>query len=403
MTVAIISEYNPFHFGHEYQIKKIREDFGENTDIVSVMSGNYTQRGEIAIADKYKRAEWAVLGGANLVLELPFPYSMSSAEIFASAAIHIINSTKSVDAVSFGSECGDKEKLFTVALNMLKPEYEKSLKDTLSDNDRKKLGYPAQCELAYNRAFSDGLENGFLSPNNILALEYIKAIIKTKSKLKIHTLKRLGTPYSSDTLSDGMLPSALAIRKQIKSNNLSLNSSLPDSILHSFDSALEEELFPTDSEKLSSALISHLRLGTNSKKRIFDTDGGLYNRLKNAATEAGDLNTLIKTTETKKFTNARIKRGIWYSFFGVTSSDVKEMPKFTKILAFDKRGRALLKDIKERSDFPVITKPSAVKTLSKKARKQIMLSDKADSVFQLTKPKPTSGSYDIKAKPFVKE
>ncbi|MBR2431756.1 MAG: nucleotidyltransferase family protein, partial [Clostridia bacterium] len=154
MTVAIISEYNPFHSGHEYQINAIREELGSDTEIIAVMSGNFTQRGELALADKYLRAEWAVRCGVNLVLELPFPYSMSSAEIFARSAVSIIKSLNVVDMISFGSESGDAKALTEIAENMLKDEYKSAFDSLKSSEEYKNLGYPALCEEAYKKAFN---------------------------------------------------------------------------------------------------------------------------------------------------------------------------------------------------------------------------------------------------------
>ena len=127
-TVAIISEYNPFHTGHEHQLKSIRRDFGEDTRIIAIMSGNYTQRAETAVLDKYLRAECAVLCGVDLVLELPFPYSSSSAEFFARSGVHIADSIGVVDFLSFGSECGDIESLKRTASISLTDEYKCTLK-----------------------------------------------------------------------------------------------------------------------------------------------------------------------------------------------------------------------------------------------------------------------------------
>lgn len=404
MTVAIISEYNPFHTGHKYHVDTIRKTFGDSTDIVAIMSGNFTQRGEIAIADKYKRAEWAVLSGVNLVLELPFPYSMSSAEIFAKSAIKIIDSLKTVDYISFGSECGDIGLISDIAKNMQSEEYLAEFKKLSTAADTKLLGYPALSELAYKTAFSTELKKDFFSPNNILAIEYIKAIRELGSPLKVHTLKRFGAAYNETEEKNTQHQSAMYIRQALEKNDCKAALTyIPEEAKASFLENLNEGNFPTSTEKLSSAVISHFRLSdADEKKDIFDVGGGLYHRLKKSAQEADSISALISLTQTKKFTNARIRRGMWYSFFGVTSSNVKELPLFTHLLAFDTKGRALLKSIKERSDFPIITKPSCIEGLCETALLQKTISDKADAVFHLTKPKATSGLYSLKAKPFVK-
>ncbi len=403
MTVAIISEYNPFHTGHEYQLQKIREDFGKDTEIIAIMSGNFTQRGEIAIADKYLRAEWAVRCGINLVLELPFPYSMSSAEIFARAAVHIIKSIKVVDYISFGSESGDVTALSKISENMLKKEYREAFRELSSAAESKNLGYPALSEAAYKKAFSEDVSL-FKEPNNILAIEYIKAIRLFNAPIKIHTVKRLGAAYLSKQITSDTYQSAMSIRSALISGDKSYINAIPEAMKSSFDENLSKNEFPTDESNLSSAVISHFRLNSrDDDKIIFDARGGLYNRLKNASIEAYDIPSLVSNTETKKFTNARIKRAIWYSFFGVTSSEVKDLPRFSQVLALDTKGRALLKSIKSKSNFPLITKPSADTSLDKKAKEQKQRLEKADSIFQLAKPKIVSGADALRRTPFVKK
>lgn len=404
MTVAIISEYNPFHTGHKYQIDEVRKAFGEGTDIIAVMSGNFTQRGELAFADKYARAEWATLSGVNLVLELPFPFSMASAEIFAKAAIKIIDSLGIVDFISFGSENGDLDFLIKTAENMQKPEYKKALEELSLDNDKKNLGYPALSELAYKKAFRESPTCDILLPNNILAIEYIKALKELCSSIKLHTVRREGASYNEEKISDKAFQSAKSIRSAIKEQFADCIDFIPEPARTSFIEKLKNDEFPTEQDKLSSAVISHFRLNNrDDENEIFDLGGGLYFRLKNASIEANDISSLISLAETKKFTNARIRRALWYSFFGVTSSDVKELPQFSQVLAFDQKGRALLKSIKAKGSLPLITKPSSFSHLNDTAKKQKLALDRADSVFQLAKPKSVSGASALRAKPFVKE
>ena len=217
-TVLIISEYNPFHKGHKYQLDDIRKQYGEDTAIIALMSGNYTQRGDVAIMDKYVRAECAVRGGANLVLLLPFPYSASSAEFFANAGVAIANSLGIVDILAFGSESGDVNFLYSVAENMLSSEFYNSLKKLMSDDEKKNLGYPKLCEIAYKQLFSYELGESFFSPNNILAIEYIKALIKTKSNIIPYTTKRIGANYNCEKIMNSQFQSATAIRNELFKN-----------------------------------------------------------------------------------------------------------------------------------------------------------------------------------------
>ena len=403
-TVAIISEYNPFHTGHEYQVEKIRQRFGQNTGIIAVMSGNYTQRGEIAILDKYTRAECAVRAGINLVLELPFPFSMSSAEFFARAGVKIANSLGVVDYLSFGAETADAEALTAVAKNMIKAEFTEKLSILTNDPKYKALGYPRLVSLAYSECFSESLGRDFFKPNSILALEYIKALILEKSRIIPHAVLRLGADYNEKKIVNSQYQSASAIRNLMTNDLSSALDYIPNVTKNTLLRAYENNEFPTDCERIASALISSFRLNSSEDVTdIHDARGGLYNRLYENSFKVGKINDLITLTETKKYTRARIRRALWYSFFGVTSSKVKELPEYTQILAMDEVGQKILKEARKMTDFPILTKPSRLDLLSEKSRRQKELSDKADSVFQLTKPRFFDGSLSLKATPYVKK
>ena len=181
---AIITEYNPFHNGHQYQIDKARELLGEDTAIIAIMSGNFTQRGELAIADKTVRAKAAVECGVNLVLELPFPFSMSSAEFFARSGVRIANKLGVVDYLIFGSELGYTEELTRVAENMLTAEFSNKADELIKSSENKSSGHPKLLEEAYNSLYPDKLNSDFFTANNILALEYKALMLKIYSTRK---------------------------------------------------------------------------------------------------------------------------------------------------------------------------------------------------------------------------
>jgi len=401
-TVAIIAEYNPFHTGHEYQINKIRQEFGHNTRIIAIMSGNYTQRGNLAIMDKSTRAECAARCGVNLVLELPFPFSCSSAEFFAKSGVKIAESLGVVDTLSFGSELGDIELLTKISNDMQSDTYKEKLSELLCASDEKKLGYPALCEKSYKSLFGNDITSAFFTPNNILAIEYIKALTSLNSKIEPHTIKRDGSDYSENNITEKKHQSATAIRNLLAKDIHSAIEYIPNPTKNAVLLAYSNNEFPCSEENLSSAVISYFRLNSHSAKSdIHDADGGLYNRLRNASFEATSISKLTELADTKKYTSSRIRRAIWYSFFGVTSSEVNELPAYTQALAMDDVGKSILKEVKKLSDFPVVTKPSSYDFLSERAKRQKELSDKADSVFQLTKPKATHGNISLKTSPFV--
>ena len=401
-TVAIIAEYNPFHTGHEYQIRKIREEFGKDTRIIAIMSGNYTQRGDVAIMDKSKRALASVLCGVNLVLEIPFPYSMSSAEFFAKSGVRIANKIGVVDYLSFGSESGDIDALIKASLNMSTDLFKSNLGDFISSSNLKEVGYPKLCEQVYTSLFTVSGSPFDFTPNNILGLEYIKALLEEKSKIKPHTVKRIGASFSEKKITDEVCQSAAAIRESILDDFDSALNFIPENAKSIFLSEYTDKQIPCNSEKISAAVISNFRLNSSPlNSDIQDAGAGLYNRIRNASFNANSLKDLISLANTKKYTSARIRRAVWNSFFGVTSSSVKELPRYTQVLAMDRIGKTILKEIKKVSDFPVLTKPSSFDRLSGAALSQKQLSDKADSVFQLTKPEPPCGNLALKTTPYV--
>ena len=403
MIVGIITEYNPFHNGHLYQINKIREEFGEDTAIVAIMSGNYVQRGGVAIADKFTRAKCAVLSGVNLVLELPFPFSMSSAEFFAKGAISILDNLGCIDVLSFGSEHGDITSLVNIATAMSSEKYTDAFSKISSDSKFVKLGYPQLCELAIKEVIGENTEFDF-TPNNILGIEYIKALQSLNSNIKPHTIQRLNSSYSDEQIIPGSIQSATAIRNNLFEDGVSALEYVPNAVKNILLNASENGDFPCDEEKLSSAIISSFRLDLPSDhEKIHDAAGGLYNRLRAISFETNTISDMVRSAETKKFTKARVRRAIYNTYLSVTSSQVKESPQFTQILALDSIGRSILKSIRKNSDFPILTKPSDTDGLSELAKRQKDVSDRADSVFQLTKPLAKDGNYALRVTPFVKK
>lgn len=403
-VAAIISEYNPFHNGHKYQIDKIREILGEDTAIIAIMSGNFTQRGEIAIADKTVRAASAVECGVNLVLELPFPFSMSSAEFFAKSGVRIASKLCIVDYLVFGSECGNIIELSNIADAMSSPEYDLELDCLRSKPENRDRGYPELCEMALKAVYGKDVPISLSSPNNILAIEYIKAISAEGSNISPLTIKREGAGYLDFINPMAEFQSASAIRDELFANNFSAFDYLPENAGIIYNNAIANGKMPADSSRLDTAVISFFRLNSPEVDvDIHDASGGLYNRLCDKSAEASSISSLTALAETKKYTKARIRRAIWNSYFGVTSSDVRELPLYTQVLAMDFIGRSVLKKIKKMSDFPIITKPSAYKELGSGIIRQKELSNKADAIYGLTLNVPNPGSFPLTFTPYVKD
>lgn len=401
---AIVAEYNPFHNGHKYQIDKAREILGEDTAIVVVMSGNYTQRGELAICDKLIRAKSAVNCGVDLVLELPHPYSMSSAEFFAKSAIHIIEKIGVADYLVFGTEDSAIEEIKDYVDLTESDEFKALYQRLSSDKEFADLGYPKLCEITASKLNPAINAKKFSSPNNILAVEYIRALKKECSHIIPLPITRKGAGYNDNLIEGTMFQSASAIRSLITDGDISALKYIPEGARNIYSSALSSKKMPSSEDRLSTALITNLRLNPPSfSGEIHDASGGLYNRLYKLSFKANSIQSLTSAAETKKYTKARIRRAIWNTFFGVTSSEVRTLPAFTQILAMNSVGRQVLKRIPKTADFHVFTKPSRSSSLPEHIIEAKARADRADSVYGLSLEDPNNGSFYLTMTPYVKE
>jgi len=397
MKVAgIICEYNPFHNGHERQIRAIREKFGEDTAVIAVMSGNFTQRAEPAIFDKIFRAQTAVNGGVNLVIELPFPYCASGAEYFASAGVKLLNSLGIVDVLSFGAECDSTEQLEQAAKNLASDTYLTAFETAKNENIT--MGHAALSESVYCSLYGKEESTILSTPNNILAIEYIKAVRKYGARFSLHAIKR-NTDYLSNETIGEVFASATAIRNKMQ-NGEEYFPFVSRGNYTLYHGALKEGNFCAGIHALSTPLLSSLMLNKTDAELCFDADAGLIHRLQNSAKKATDVESLIQLSETKKYTKARLRRVTLYSYFGVTSSDFENGPAYVQILAADSVGCSLLKQMKKTAALPILTKPADVPF---SVQREKDLSDKADTVFALAKVRPTSAKCALAFTPYIKK
>ncbi|SHI69055.1 Predicted nucleotidyltransferase [Clostridium amylolyticum] len=364
-NAAIICEYNPLHKGHVYHINHTRE-YTNCHGIVCLMSGNFMQRGIPALMDKWKRAEIAIKSGADLVIELPSIFSVSSAEFFAKGAIDILDSMGVVDYVSFGSESGDIaliEKL-AIILSEEPMEYKESLKTYLN------RGIPfakARAESLKDYislkdsslASSSKLTSLLQSSNNILALEYCKALYKNNSKIKPITLTRMGDNYNETTLTSNFA-SATAIRNALRSKDIySIKDYVPESTFqeliklngNNYKFIFEDSMFPYLKYKLMLNRDLH---------KLPDVSEGLDNRIYSAISNSKSIQELILKSKTKRYTYTRINRILCQYFLGFEEYDIKSLrksePSYVRILAFNHRGREIIKDIKNTSSMEIVNK-----------------------------------------------
>ena len=335
-TVGIICEYNPLHLGHEKQIGEIRRIYGEDTAIVCLMSGNFVQRGAPAIVDKSLRAKAALCCGADLVLELPHIYALSSAEGFAAGGVRILSGF--CDVLCFGAETADKEALMSTARALLSEEFRPLLRTQLDSGK----SFPAARQAALEQM---GLNGNLLeSPNNILAAEYCKAIISRSCTMEPLPILREGSYH--DEAPDAQNPSATALR------NLMLNSEdwkpyAPEAARNIFSGA------PLHSTAAGErAILGKLRTMTDKEFEALPYGSeGLWRKFMYACRSEATLEGIIAATKSKRYTRTRIDRMVMCAFLGITLQDLLSPVPYTRVLGFTDRGRTALKQARKSGTF----------------------------------------------------
>ncbi|MDP4181768.1 MAG: nucleotidyltransferase [Bacillota bacterium] len=395
-VLGLIVEYNPFHNGHLYHIEAAKKLTGADIT-VCIMSGNFIQRGEPAIINKWARTKMALISGIDLVIELPVVYSMASAEYFSFGAVKILESLGAVDYICFGSESGNVEDLETIAEVLLKePEtYGVYLQEAL----KKGLSYPLSREMALIKYFSakfsnpEFIKNTLSSSNNILGIEYIKALKKLGSNIRPLTIKRANNSYNSQEIT-GCISSATAVRKQIYTSCDYDIESLCKSMPSGCVSILQEE-FSKGRGPVFAKSYENTILGLLRKMRLEDirdlpyVSEGLENRIKRAADKAGSWETLLDEIATKRFTRTRIQRIIFSIMTGLTKDTFETFntfggPQYARILGFNSKGRAFLKNIKSNCSIPLITKTSHYKaSCNPLLKKMLQLEAEATDLYVL--------------------
>ena len=361
---GIIAEYNPFHNGHAYQIEQARLLTGCDF-LVVVMSGDYVQRGAPAVFDKYTRTRMALACGADLVLELPVACSCASAEFFASGAVSLLDGLGCVDFLCFGSESGNLQSLMEPARILAKesPVFQEALRRGLSLG----LSFPAARKEAFRACASnpDILD----LPNNILGIEYLKALLQRESILKPVTIKRKGQGYH-DTLLDSGFASASGIRRFLKQEEAPLSAlpalkeSLPDPVMEVLKDTLAHTL-PVWEEDFSMLLrYELLRQSASDLTRYADISPDLGRRLKNCADKFSSFSEFVALVKTKDVTYTRITRALFHILLNLTGEDTRNsvaMP-YARILGFRKDHSRILGLLKENSRIPIIPKAADYKT-----------------------------------------
>ena len=347
-VIGIIAEYNPFHNGHLYHLQKSLQ-LTHSSYSVAVISGNFTQRGSTSLVDKWAKTEIAIKNGIDLVLELPLLYSISSAENFAEGAIKILDSLKVVDYISFGSESGDISTLNIIADILYKEP--KAYKNILSHELSKGLSFPKARENALLMYLNDirRFSNVLSSPNNILGIEYLKALKKLKSPIIPVTVERYNAGYH-DTTYNGNVASSTAIRNIVKNNGWDiLRKVVPENTFSTLLENIKIGHVVPDISVFEKQIIYNLRkMSIQEIAELPDVSEGLENAIKNAANSCNSVVEFLNIIKSKRYTNTRLQRILLYALLGITKKDIslsKKSIPYIRVLGFNNKGKYLISEI----------------------------------------------------------
>lgn len=385
-TAAVVAEYNPFHKGHEYQLEMTRNAGATHT--VAVMSGNFVQRGEAAVFDKFIRASAAVRCGADLVVELPLPWAVSGAQTFARGAVSVADALGCVDMLSFGCECGNADMLKAVASVLYSDEFEERINAVLPEC--------TSFASARQRVVGDILGKEYASllasPNNILAVEYIAATNLLKSGFELNAVFRMGDGYNDEKYSGESFASATAIRGLIRSG-ADYAPLVPEEANKLYSSDFSDE------SRLETAVLYALRsLSVSDILLAPDVSEGLENRIYSVVREACSVNELLEKIKTKRYPTARLRRIIMSLFLGIKAEHTQENPPYIRVLACNEKGKEILSAAKPK--VPLISRAAQFNSLEGRAKEIFELECTADDIYALSFSPARECGADFKTKIF---
>ena len=356
---GIITEYNPFHNGHKFHLEESKKQT-KSDGTICIMSGNFVQRGGPAIIDKWKRTEMALKNGVDLIIELPTFYAVSSAEFFAKGAVSILNSLNIVNNLFFGSEIGDAKALSEIAKVLVSEDerFQNILKENLS------LGLTfakAREKSLIEYLNSSEINNIITSSNNILGIEYIKAILKLNSSINPVALKREGSNYNDKSLSQ-TFSSATSIREVLKntSNIEDLKNIIPLESYEVFSKLQEQDYRFTFEEEMFKYIKYKIQTNCVNFNNLYEVTEGLDNKIIKEISSSNSLHEFILKIKSKRYTYSKISRILTHIYLGLDNDDFKDIANennlYVRVLGFNKTGREILSLIKANSSIPLITK-----------------------------------------------
>lgn len=352
---CVISEFNPFHNGHRYLIQRQREN--GTTHIVAVMSGSFVQRGECAALNKNARAHCAILNGVDLVLELPTVWACAAAPVFAKGGVSIIKSMGVADSVFFGSECGDINLISRCAEALLSEEFSTAL----AKNVNSMPSYAAAVQRSVAETAGEECGEILNSPNNLLAVEYVKEIFRQKAGVTAETISRKGAEHDSD-ISSGEFASASMLRENID-NISALAAFVPDCTVPIIENASATNDIATP-KSLERVMMYALRTADSQRlKRLPDVSEGLENRLNQSLKGSKSLDEVIGRAVCRRYSAPRIRRALCSLILGIDKEMQAQAPPYIRVLGLNSNGSEILRLMKKSCTVPVITKTAHYKTL----------------------------------------
>ena len=383
---ATVAEYNPLHLGHVKHIDYIKNVLGAEKLIV-VMSGNFTQRGEPAVLNKYQRAKQAIIAGADMVIELPTVFATANAEVFAKGAVKIINDLGVVDGLCFGVESGDKDAYVNLAtaMNNETKEFKKALKEQLESGvSLAKAKFNAVKSLG--GVFDESLIS---SPNNVLGLEYVKALQWLKSDINVFPMHREGD-HNDKKLKRG-ITSATSIREILKTGKLlKVKGNVPPYVFK------ELVPYPTAFDKMIMTAI--VKASSKDLEKISDCTEGLENRIKALAKDSRSVDVLVDKVTTKRYTSSRIRRILISNLVGIEDKLVKDSlttPLYAKVLAVSSDSKELISLISNNGNIPLLTRKSDASKLKRTAKKCFEVDVLANDLYNLATNQDFNENYMI--------
>lgn len=380
MNYGIVTEFNPFHNGHKYLVDSLKKD--DNTIVTAVMSGNFVQRGEPAVLDVNLRTKMALTSGVDLVLSLPLPYCISTAEKFALAGVTVLDSMNCLDSIAFGSESNNKALLFDCAKNLKSPEFDALVSKFIENG----VSYPAAREQSVRELYGDTQAELLKNSNDILGVEYVKGLMSINSDLDVTTIKRTGAKHDSDKGTSN-IRSASLIRTFI--DDLSeVKNFVPKDSFEVLKSATENGKV-IDYKKYELSLMFKLRtLTPEGFKKLPDVSEGLEYRIYDAVKNSNSYPELLEKIKTKRYTLSRIRRILLFAYLDITKEMLTSPIPYIRVLGFNEKGASLLKLCKEKSKLPIITRPADLKNLSENAKRIYELECKARDLYSLCLKNP---------------